>query len=140
MRLLLSLTPSDWSQSRAIEMRQHSDGWALPPEEFTLAAWAVDAGKLVALNTIITGLVALGEESGWQAQSMLICEIGTVPLMEEGEQVGERKLLELAVNLIAREDHLEPAVRGKTKPDTWLSESLPPEVRDALLECWEALQ
>jgi len=135
MRILLSLTPQNWAQSLATKMRQHAEGWALPPEEFTLMAWAVEAGKLTALSTIINGLVALGEASGWQAQSMLISESGI--MASEGED--SRKILELAVTLVARADNPDESVRGLTKPDTWLSESLPADVRDALLECWAAL-
>lgn len=139
MRILLSLKPENWSLSVATKMRQHAEGWALPPEEFILAAWAAEAGKLTSLFTIINGLVALGEASGWQAQSMLISEAGTVPIFDGETQTGTRQQLELAVTLVARADNPEESVRGLTKPDTWLSETLPPDVRDALLECWAAL-
>lgn len=136
--LQLSLKPENWAASTGELTRRHPEGWNLDPEPIVLAEWAAGADVVDSLTEIITGLVTLGQASGWQAQSMLIREVGTVPVIDGGEQV--RKVLELAVNLIARGDHPDPAVRGKTKPDTWSSESLPTEVRDAFLVCWEALQ
>jgi len=141
MILNLSLNSTNWTASTGEIMRRHPEGFALDPIHIVLAEWAGDSGKSDALTTIITGLVTLGQASGWQAQSLLICEVGYVPIFdEENEIVGARKVLELAINLVARGDHPVEEVRGKVKPDTWLSEMLPVEVRDAFIECWEALQ
>lgn len=135
MILLLELVASDWASSVGTKFLRHRDGWAIPSEPFILAEWALDAGKFEALNSVIGGLVTKGMVEGWQLETMTITEAATV-----FDGAGERKGLELAVNLIARHDHPDVGVRGLTQADTWSSERLPAETRDALLECWEALQ
>lgn len=140
MILHLTLTPTHWPSSRATKFLRHPGGWSLPPRQFVLADWAASAGKLPELSTVISGLVAVGEASGWQLASMLISEAGRVQIFDGEALAGERLVLELAVTLAARHDHPDAAVRGLSKSDTWTSETLPPDVRDALLALWEALQ
>jgi len=133
MTLILDLNPADWAASTAELHARSAEGYALPVQSFVLAERAHELDLVEELTTLISGLVAIGTESHWLLHRMLVTQTGAT------DDDPPRPILELAVTLKATADHPEDRVRGMARADTWSSESLPSEGRDAMAALWSAI-